>query len=387
MYVPVPAARKPWPAKHIAMLGLLFCVLSGCNFVQPPLDKTYGRAGKTAEASSINGLSSLFTYLEDSGHRVEVSRRWGRAVKDADAVIWCLRAADDMQTSTLLAIDAWLQDGSQRKLILILPGYDAVVPYWEEQKEALRPADRDYVLARNEAARAIAESQSRLSWSGSKVSCGRLSFHYAEPKQTSELQGPLAGVRRSQGNSSIQQTSYSNGTIKADEDVTLRPLLQNNDRMLVGEATSNAWPSGAITMVANASFLLNYPLTKESNRVMLARFLKEINLGNRVVFLEADNNPPLSSGASQHHMLAAFGIYPLNIVLLHAMAAGFIYCFAVFPIFGRPRELQSARGTDFRLHPLAVGRLLARIRDFPSAQRMIQEWKQLAPQDAKIDGR
>ena len=80
-------------------------------------------------------------------------------------------------------------------------------------------------------------------------------------------------------------------------------------------------------------------------------------------------------------MLAAFELYPINIVLLHATVAGILYCFAAYPIFGRPRELEQPRSTDFSLHTMAVGKLLGRVRDLDNAQRQRNEWLKMAPRD------
>jgi hypothetical protein len=371
---------------RILLLTMLGATV-GCQFSNSTVDTSYGRAGRTSEAGGINGLSVLYALLDDQGHRVEVSRRWGRSVKNADAVIWCLSNATSNTPELQQAIDKWFQERPGRRLIVVLPGYDAVVPYWKSQIDRFKPTDVDYILARNEAARAISNSENLLSQQ-EQVVVARVTFDFEEPRMATTLSSVLASSNDAAEHRDTELEVLSNGSIQSGVgEVSIRPLLRDRERLLVAEATSAAWPNGKVFLAANGSFLLNFPLTKGANREMLSRFLREVSLGKRVVFLEADGQPSLTTGSSQHHMLTAFGIFPLNVVLLHAMAAGFIYCFAVFPIFGRPRQLAAPRGTDFSLHPKALGRLLSRLKERESAEKQIQEWKQLAPQDTHLDAR
>jgi hypothetical protein len=83
-----------------------------------------------------------------------------------------------------------------------------------------------------------------------------------------------------------------------------------------------------------------------------------------VVLLESDHGgPPVDPPATDSSLWRALGAWPLNVILLHFAVLGVIFCFARWPIFGRPQMPPSYPLLDFGKHVEAVGRLLARTRD------------------------
>jgi hypothetical protein len=58
-----------------------------------------------------------------------------------------------------------------------------------------------------------------------------------------------------------------------------------------------------------------------------------------------------------------FGAWPLNVILLHLTVVGVIFCFARWPIFGRPRIPPTDAASDFGKHVDALGELLRRSKD------------------------
>jgi len=61
---------------------------------------------------------------------------------------------------------------------------------------------------------------------------------------------------------------------------------------------------------------------------------------------------------------------------MHLLALGIVFCFAVFPIFGRPRKLAEAGSSDFGKHIAAIGELMSRTQDRGYAQQCRDVYQQ-----------
>ncbi len=361
------------------VVELMLSTTIGCQFTSSTLDTTYGRSGKTHEAGAINGTSVLYGILEKQGHTVQVSRRWGRAVKKADTVVWFVLRERSIPDSMTLVIDEWLAEKSGRKLVIVLPGFDAARDYWTAQRTSVKPFDREYLAIRSEEAATVARLANREAPQENPLQLGRAKFTAVEPHRTQDLAGKWIARKSNSGRSHAD--FWLDGSFDADEGVTLQPLISAKGKPVVAVASSVIWQESELILVANGSFLLNLPLMDTRNQDLAQHLVQELSGGKRVVFLEADSSPSVSTGSTTHHMLAAFELYPINIVLLHATVAGILYCFAAYPIFGRPRELEQPRSTDFSLHTMAVGKLLGRVRDLENAQGHRNEWLKMAPRD------
>ena len=71
--------------------------------------------------------------------------------------------------------------------------------------------------------------------------------------------------------------------------------------------------------------------------------------------------------------MESFWRWPLNGVLLHLAVLGLIFCFARWPIFGRPRVPAEASASDFAKHVEAMGELLRRTKDRAYAEAKLAE--------------
>jgi hypothetical protein len=121
---------------------------------------------------------------------------------------------------------------------------------------------------------------------------------------------------------------------------------------------------GRLIVIENASFLLNLPLVNHANRRLAGRLIDSVGRPGRVVFLESGpGGPPIDPPAEGSALARLFGAWPLGAILLHLAVLGIIFCFARWPIFGRPKVPPAETVSDFGKHVEAVGELLARTRD------------------------
>jgi hypothetical protein len=152
-------------------------------------------------------------------------------------------------------------------------------------------------------------------------------------------------------------------------------LLVSDGETIVGRQRPTA-DGGQLITVANGSFLLNLPLANHEHRKLAGKLIESVGTRARVVFLESDEGgPPIDPPATDGSLWRMFEAWPLGVILLHFGVLGVIFCFARWPIFGRPRPLPAEVLVDFGKHVAAVGELLRRSkdRDYALAQLPVSE--------------
>jgi hypothetical protein len=143
-----------------------------------------------------------------------------------------------------------------------------------------------------------------------------------------------------------------------------RRLLTSAGDMLVARVAAPHWDDSRVLLVANGSFLLNLPLVNHENRKLAGKLIAATGEPGRVVFLESGSGgPPIDPADIDNSLWTLLGAWPLNAILLQLTAAGVIFCFARWPIFGRPKQPPAESTSDFAMHLVAVGGLLARTKD------------------------
>ncbi len=140
-------------------------------------------------------------------------------------------------------------------------------------------------------------------------------------------------------------------------------MLASDGETIVGRQRLTS-DDGQLITVANGSFLLNLPLVNHEHRKLAGRLIETVGKSSRVVFLESDpGGPPVDPPATDGSLWRMFDAWPLSVILLHFGVLGVIFCFARWPIFGRPRPLPAEILVDFGKHVAAVGELLRRSKD------------------------
>ncbi len=136
-----------------------------------------------------------------------------------------------------------------------------------------------------------------------------------------------------------------------------------------------------VIVVTNGAFLLNLGLVNREHRKLAARLVAECGPPGNVAFLESgptglavlDKEPQNTMPSG----MGLFTIYPLNILLLHLIGFGLLFCFTAWPIFGRAKRLPTATVSDFGAHVEAVGELLERTRDRKTARLIFENYQKL----------
>lgn len=137
-----------------------------------------------------------------------------------------------------------------------------------------------------------------------------------------------------------------------------------------------------VIVVTNGAFLLNMGLVNREHRKLAARLVAECGPPGNVAFLESgptglavlDKEPQNTMPSG----MGLFTIYPLNILLLHLIGFGLLFCFTAWPIFGRAKRLPTTTVSDFGAHVEAFGELLERTRDRKTARLIFENYQKLS---------
>jgi hypothetical protein len=194
------------------------------------------------------------------------------------------------------------------------------------------------------------------------------------PRQVQSLEGEpewLAGIDPSQVEielaSRVVPSPESEVLLRSGSDVLVSRRLVDDSQLIV---------------VANGSSLLNLPLVNHEHRKLAGHLIEEIGPPPQtVVFLQSfDGGPPIRDKdpmANSPSGLESLTRWPTDWILMHLVVAGILFCFARWPIFGRPLDPKPEGRSDFGRHIEAVGQWLARSGDEEYAARRLSAFQKM----------
>jgi hypothetical protein len=368
----------------VLLLGLIYYWQHSTAWGQS-LNAAYGRrSGRGAD--SVNGTSVLAHMFALRGFRVRTADRLSPKLrKTADVIVWAPDSFHPPSAKHREYLERWLAGGYERTLIYIGRDYDAAPVYWksvassasaEDAKKMAKLADE--ATKSHELDRGSMPSKEYARWFTVN---GK-----GKPRMVKELSGPWAeGIDAAQADISlhgrldlpVEADATGDGDPLPPDEV--EPLLVGDGDPLVFRLHDFAWDEGQVIVVANGSFLLNYPLINPEHRKLAASLIDECG-GSEAVFLESGSSGPeiLEKDPPQTGGLAMLRIWPLNAMVIHLTVFGIVLCLAYWPIFGRPKELPGENPADFGRHVTSLGQLMARTKNLSYAQSRLAHYQQQA---------
>jgi hypothetical protein len=343
--------RSPLFAGLCCALAVL-CV-AGCR----PLDlpSYYGQHKLPQTPASVNGTDILADMFRQAGHEVYFRRTLVTdELGEAETIVWF---PDDFATPKAEAcewFENWLYEVPGRTLVYVGRDFDAAPLYFKAMRDRVGANQKKAYDVRDLDARLMARRPRDLK--GEQLTCDWFSYESADLEELSKLAGPWAtGVDGAKAGLQLRTKLVPNRRV--------RRLLASGDDLLASQFARDDWEGSRILLVANGSFLLNLPLVNHQNRKLASRLIEATGPGD-VVFLESGpGGPPIDPPSTDNSLWTLLGAWPLNVTLLQLAVAGVIFCFARWPIFGRPRRPPEESTSDFARHVEAVGQLLSRTKD------------------------
>lgn len=397
------------------------------------LDSVYGKRSGSGATASVNGTRVLAEMFVRKGHKVRTISRLSPGINErADVIVWIPDSFEPPDKKQREFLESWLKQGTNRTLIYIGRDYDAAGEYFQKIAPQLTPGQA--VTFKRFEAEAKSEFDSRrwempkeqyARWftarrDGTRHVAKNLQGDWAEgidsskaeilvegrldppeekdrasaPTVTTQVATPPAntgGKPKSKAKSFIPTptttvTSVDNPPLPE----TVEPLLwsdqdgngyQPQEALVTRITDEEAFGDGQIIVVANGSFVLNYPLVNHEHRKLAGKLIDECAPGAKVAFIESrdgeptvlDKEPEAAAGGG---LFDVAHVWPLNAIVIHLTILGIIFCFARSAIFGRPKELPGEATADFGRHVTALGQLMARSKDRVYAEQRISQYQQ-----------
>lgn len=372
---------------------------------------------------SVNGTSVLARMFQESSHKVSTWPRLSPRIEGYDTIVWFpdrftppgvspSEQSDEMlkewRDKGRKMLEEWLRTGYDRTLVYVARDYDAEVAYWERvapgaPEDEAEKIDKRLEMAktRHNLRRGAMLDEATGDWfvmrrGGERRKVDRLSGVWSNGVSSSkawmEIRGtvePLPGTR--QNNSGGYRDIYRGyGNAMYAEKLLTAPRGDGSgeDTLVMRLRHQSRWGSGKIIVVANGSFLLNMPLVNHEHRKLAGKLIDECGYPGDVLFLEsgpeplevreteAESNPPV--------WITVTKPWPLRVIVIHVALCGTVLCFAMFPIFGRPRETEKESQSDFSKHIDAMGTLLAQTEDYNYAKVRISYYHEKVKRESGV---
>ena len=360
------------------------------------LETAYGKRRGFRAAASVNGTSVLADMFARAGHNVKTINRLSPGLNDrADVIVWIPDSFSTPDKKRREFLENWLAKGRGRTVVYVGRDYDAAAEYWKTI-QPLVAGEESEKFKRYEAESRASYDSLRSKMPKSEYARWFTAKGNGKKHTASTLEGPWAeGIDASKADIVVEgllepAAEADRATPATDpplpEKVT--PLLwsdQDGDGYtpkdaIVSRVTDKSFGTGQVIVVANGSFVLNYPLVNHEHRKLAGKLIDECGPGQNVAFLESSGTGPevldKEPESGDRGLFEILQVWPLNAIVIHLTLLGIVYCLARSPIFGRPKELPGEAAADFGKHVTALGRLMGRSKDRAYAEQRVQQYLQ-----------
>lgn len=349
----------------LAILGAL--VVSGCG---SGIDATYGRA----RDQSVNGTGALARLFQARGDEVRVTVRLnGEVAAWAGTIVRFAPYAGPIDRREAEWYGDWLDEDPDRRLIFVARDYDAESEYWSAMlarlpetadKELRERARKRRDATKNWADRAVGDARSPVlpgEWFALTKATGR-------PEPCKRLEGPWAD-----GLSPVATALTRHRAIKADPESKV--LLSGDGEALVVEQSVYDSDLDQILIVANGTFLLNFPLVNRARRPLAGKVVGWSGAAPRRVAFVESRSPTDPAGGRPPSVFSLLWIEPFGWIAAHLGAFGLLTALAAAARLGRARPEPPAGADRPAAHAEALGDLLARSRDADAARAHLDAYR------------
>ncbi|MBI1249504.1 hypothetical protein GC197_16890 [bacterium] len=393
----------------LPLLILMVGMLAGCSKAKPKsLPTAYGKRTGTA-GSSVNGTRALSEMFREAGYPVQSAEQISPRTLRSDIIIWVPSDFQEPSQKMRDTILHWLDEKDGRTFIYIGRDYDASIQYWTEIMDQVAPDKQfdamrqrslaieefdelrnDMIVGRNDQFFKIeTDKPERIATKLSGLWSDGIDGSKTHIQLRSKMDPGLVDGSPSQGNT---KKNPADGDDEEEPPVYLvedvEPLLSSRGETIVARLGSD-FSDSQIILINNGSFLLNLPLVNREHRKLAGKLINQCGQTyfdpESVAFLETNGPVRIMSaddatgGNSGWEWLSK---WPLNLVGLQMAWWLIVLCFALYPIFGRPKQLPAAENSDFKKHIDSVGDLLQATDDYAYAQLRLEQYQQAMKGDA-----
>lgn len=370
------------------------CLASGCSERKVKIPTAYGARNGYERTSSVNGTHVFGELFRHAGYTVRSSDRLSPRIDGSDVIVWVPDTFSAPAQNVREYLEEWLLAQPGRTLIYVDRDFDGAIEYWDAM---LKNADaEDLLVAQREKGMAQHDYDKLSTAYGESYDCEwyavdrdlplrrpqKLTGRYAE--EIDPAKTDLVLRSRIKLPKDWESSTTDNLADKLPNSEIVLSTADGKDPIVIRYSDEyDEYDIGSqLIVVNNGSFLLNQPLVNHEHRKLAAALIEECGYGETVTFLESGDNgveivaaSDVSAGRSGWEWLTVWPISPLG---LHIALLLIVFCFAAFPIFGRPKRLPETRSSDFQKHIGALGELLEATDDYDYAQLRVRQYQQIA---------
>lgn len=344
--------------------------------------------GGASNNESVHGFGILAQWLRRNGHQVTRTGILTNQVDRYDVVIWTHKGPQLPNDEAVERLEQWMAGGGT--VVFIGHDYDTTLDYWRCVYQESRGADR--LLARwaylQEKVKSLTHADVGA-FPEFTDSTSRTDYFPGTENRWMSVAGdnqPKAGYWQSIGsNSSWEQAGPAPDPTAVElgsdisppivvrswfaskskdarvlakvqhEGVSIPVMYREQLPQRAGRAARDLW------VISHPVFLVNFGILRPENVPLREAFFDALPPQSRVLFLETGPGDVQLSTTPNERIDQSWAWMtkgPFPIFVLHTVLLAMVYCFARFPVFGRPRKIQFAPRNDFGQHLAEVGRLL-----------------------------
>lgn len=372
---------------HLFAVGILLAaaLTLGCSRqTGEPFDTRYGNSRRAK--TSINGTSLFVEKIRERGCEVDVKKKIAPSMDRYDTVFWFPASRNAPQQEAIDRIMDWFEDGYDRTFVYVGGGYDASIDYYARVVEMSEGADREEALRRLAEAKIKRKGFDEFSifnFNQQREDCDWFDNQTYGSRNSNDLSGPLTEAFADELPSVSYEwlfepkKDYQTSKYYQQVNWKLSPLLTVDGNPFISKLESNDYDTKRIFLISNGALLVNYGMVIPEREKLADRLLDRISPSNQVLILESgpQDIKVSDSDFENHNLWAWIAEAPLKYIVPHFLFWGVIFCFVLFPIFGRPRNEERDSTTSFRNHVNAVGKQLGRTGRIQQARASIDHYQ------------
>lgn len=351
----------------------------GCGRSSIVSDQLYGEAASYGAKSSVASLSSFRSLCEANGHTSIQLNGLSLRSRQFDVIVLSPKEIRTLTAEEVLWFKDWLTEYPNRTLLFIGRDFSPASRYWQsamrtEDKigRAVFAQEKAVAETRHEALRWVPNLTDGCEWFDCihgpfEITDGtELTGVWAKDMASENVSIPIRGYFIPTGSHASNERQTVDKKDEASENVVDNVLLASKSGLpILFSMKSDYWDGGNVFVVANGAMLTNEGMTYRGHRQFAQRIIEEFPSKGRIGFLSPIQETPMRSDSAQQEAsgLELLRVWPLSLISIQALLAGFIVLLALFPIFGRSQQLPQESRSDFGLHIEALGQLLQKSED------------------------
>lgn len=394
------------PIQTLVIMTLWMPVLVGCGS-RNSLQTEYGKIRNEGTSASLNGTRVLAEMFRQSGAKVSRQGSISPKLNRYQTIVWFPDRATPPSDEVVDALEKWIEQDWGRTLIYVGRDFDCNLSYLQQVRDSADLGDQEELYRQIAEALVARRAPSRDFME--KPDRDRCDWFRVKNSNRQNVQ-PLSGSWTASVDSEACAVSpgavnlIPPGRIAEPE----QSVLLNADGQPFVFRLQRPERDGQIIVVRNGSFLLNFALVNREHRALAKKLIDECDLSGAVVFLESGpGEVRIQDRVDAHQPWAWISRPPLRYIVPHLLVWGVLFCFVLYPIFGRAKRFQPLKQgtvpkplgsitqsdslsihnqtttTSFRAHLVALAKMLQRSEQPAAAKQKIQNYLETYGKDSK----